>query len=433
MPKIAKKINIITLGCSKNVVDSEQFAKQAAIAGFDVVHNSDDTNFNIAVVNTCGFINDAKEESINMIFQLVNLKNSGKLEKIIVFGCLAQRYMNELRADIPEVDVFFGNYNAEDLLKLLNSDFEEPNKYDRLFESANHYAFLKIAEGCNRNCAFCAIPLIKGKYISRPLNDVVEEAKVLVKSGVKELILIAQDLSYYGYDIDKKFHLPELVEQLSKIEGLEWIRLHYLYPYLFPDELLDIIAENPKVCNYIDIPLQHISDNVLKAMNRGGTKQQTLDLLRKMKNKLPDATYRTTMLVGHPMETEADFNELVEFVKDFKFDKLGVFTYSEEEGTSASIKYPDSITEDIKAEREQVLMDLQRDISLPLNSAKVNQVLKVIVDRMEDDNYVGRSQYDSVEVDGEVLFASDTDLNPGDFCDVLITGFDEYDLFGKKI
>lgn len=433
MPKIAKKINIITLGCSKNVVDSEQFAKQAAIAGFDVVHNSDDTNFNIAVVNTCGFINDAKEESINMIFQLVNLKNSGKLEKIIVFGCLAQRYMNELRADIPEVDVFLGNFNVQELLHILESDFTETKKYDRLFESANHFAFLKIAEGCNRNCAFCAIPLIKGKYISRPINDVVEEAKVLVRSGVKELILIAQDLSYYGYDIDKKFHLPELIERLSEIDGLDWIRLHYLYPYLFPEKLLDIMANNPKVCNYIDIPLQHISDNVLKAMNRGGTKQQTLDLLNKMRNKLPDATYRTTMLVGHPMETEADFNELVEFVKDFKFDKLGVFTYSEEEGTTAAIKYPDSISEETKAEREQVLMDLQRDISLSLNSAKLNKVLKVIVDRMEDDNYVGRSQYDSVEVDGEVIFTATEELTIGEFYNVLITGFDEYDLFGKKI
>jgi ribosomal protein S12 methylthiotransferase len=433
MPKIAKKINIITLGCSKNVVDSEQFAKQAAIAGFDVVHNSDDTNFNIAVVNTCGFINDAKEESIDMIFQLVNLKNSGKLEKIIVFGCLAQRYMNELRADIPEVDVFLGNYNSQDLLRIIKSDFWELQKYDRLFESANHYAFLKIAEGCNRNCAFCAIPLIKGKYISRPIDDVVEEAKVLVHSGVKEMILIAQDLSYYGYDIDKKFHLPELIERLSEIDGLEWIRLHYLYPYLFPEKLLDIMANNPKVCNYIDIPLQHISDNVLKAMNRGGSKQQTFELLKKMRKQLPEATYRTTMLVGHPMETEDDFNELVEFVKDFKFDKLGVFTYSEEEGTTAAIKYTDSISEETKAEREQVLMDLQRDISLSLNSAKVNKVLKVIVDRIEDGKFIGRSQYDSVEVDGEVIFTATEELTIGEFYNVLITGFDEYDLFGKKI
>jgi ribosomal protein S12 methylthiotransferase len=433
MPKIAKKINIITLGCSKNVVDSEQFAKQAAIAGFDVVHNSDDTNFNIAVVNTCGFINDAKEESIDMIFQLVNLKNSGKLEKIIVFGCLAQRYMNELRADIPEVDVFLGNYNSQDLLRIIESDFWELQKYDRLFESANHYAFLKIAEGCNRNCAFCAIPLIKGKYISRPIDDVVEEAKVLVHSGVKEMILIAQDLSYYGYDIDKKFHLPELIERLSEIDGLEWIRLHYLYPYLFPEKLLDIMANNPKVCNYIDIPLQHISDNVLKAMNRGGSKQQTFELLKKMRKQLPEATYRTTMLVGHPMETEDDFNELVEFVKDFKFDKLGVFTYSEEEGTTAAIKYTDSISEETKAEREQVLMDLQRDISLSLNSAKVNKVLKVIVDRIEDGKFIGRSQYDSVEVDGEVIFTATEELTIGEFYNVLITGFDEYDLFGKKI
>ncbi|MDD2386838.1 MAG: 30S ribosomal protein S12 methylthiotransferase RimO [Bacteroidales bacterium] len=432
MAKVAKKINIITLGCSKNVVDSEQFAVQASIAGFEVVHNSDEIDFNIAVVNTCGFINDAKEESINMIFQLVILKNSGKLEKIIVFGCLAQRYMNELKAEIPEVDVFCGNYNLKELLNLIDADFNETHKHDRILDSPGHYAYLKIAEGCNRKCAFCAIPLIKGNYVSRPKTDIIEEAQMLASKGVKELIIIAQDISYYGYDIDKKLHLPELVEELSKIEDIKWIRLHYLYPFLFPENLLDIIANNPKVCNYIDIPLQHISDNVLKAMNRGATKKQTLDLLTKMRKKLPDATFRTTMLVGHPTETDEDFNELLEFVKEVKFDKLGVFTYSEEEGTSAAKNYNDDISEDVKNSRADILMDTQREISLSLNSLKLNKTLRVIVDEFDGEMYYGRSQYDSVEVDGEVVFTSDTELFAGDFCDVIITAFDEYDLFGEK-
>ncbi|MDD2634411.1 MAG: 30S ribosomal protein S12 methylthiotransferase RimO [Bacteroidales bacterium] len=432
MLKVAKKINIITLGCSKNVVDSEQFAVQASMAGFEVVHNLDEIDFNIAIVNTCGFINDAKEESINMIFQLVNLKNSGKLEKIIVFGCLAQRYMNELKAEIPEVDVFCGNYDVSELLNLIEADFDKKHKYDRILDSPGHYAYLKIAEGCNRQCGFCAIPLIKGNYVSRAKSDILEEAQVLASKGVKELIIIAQDISYYGYDIDKQLHLPELIEELSKIKDIKWIRLHYLFPFLFPESLLDIIANNPKVCNYIDIPLQHISDNILKKMKRGATKKQTLELLSKMRQKLPDATFRTTMLVGYPTETEEDFNELLEFISEFKFDKLGVFTYSEEEGTSAAKKYTDNISEEVKNHRADILMERQREISLSLNSLKLNQTLRVIVDDFDGDMYHGRSQYDSVEVDGEVVFTSDVDLVAGEFCDVIITSYDEYDLFGEK-
>ncbi len=433
MDKVAKKINIITLGCSKNIVDSEQFAAQAVIAGYKVVHNSSELDFNIAVVNTCGFINDAKEESINMILQLVDLKNNTKLEKIIVFGCLAQRYMNELKSEIPEVDVFLGNYNVKKLLNVISSDFKANRKYDRLYESQGHYAYLKIAEGCNRNCAFCAIPGIKGKFISRSMSDILEEAKILVDSGVKELILIAQDLSFYGYDIDKKLHLPELVEKLSEINGVEWIRLHYLYPFLFPERLIKVIANNPKVCKYVDIPLQHISDNVLSAMNRGGTKQQTLDLLAKFRKEIPGVTIRTTMLVGHPGETEQDFQELLDFIQEQKFDRLGVFTYSEEEGTIAAEKYEDSISEEVKETRADQIMDVQRDISYKLNSEKVGKIYKVLIDREEDGVFFGRTEFDSVEVDGEVIIESVEDLKIGNFYIVKITSFDEYDLYGEKI
>ncbi len=433
MDKIAKKINIITLGCSKNLVDSEQFAAQALESGFTVVHNSSELDSQIAVVNTCGFINDAKEESINMILQLANLKVEKKLEKIIVFGCLAERYMNELKKEIPEVDVFIGNYNVQELLDNLEIDFHSEAKYNRVFDSPGHYAYLKIAEGCNRKCAFCAIPSIKGKYISRHFNDIVEEARDLASVGVKEIILIAQDLSYYGYDIDKEFLLPDLVEEISRIEGVEWIRLHYLYPFLFPEKLLEVMKNNPKVCKYVDIPLQHISDRVLKAMNRGGTKEQTLNLLSKMKEYLPEASFRTTMLVGHPEETEADFEELLKFVAEFKFEKLGVFTYSEEDGTIAAEKFSDSISQEIKDERAENLMGVQREVSEELNQLKIGIVVKVIVDAVNGDRYVGRTEFDSVEVDGEVLFTSDKELKPGDFCDVEILSSDEYDLFGKKI
>jgi len=430
MDKIAKKINIITLGCSKNLVDSEQFAAQARIAGYNVVHNSSDLDFQIAIVNTCGFINDAKEESINMILQLANLKENQELEKLIVFGCLTERYMDDLKAEIPEVDVFIGNYDVNALLDSLQIDFVEDKKYDRLYDSPGHYAYLKIAEGCNRKCAFCAIPGIKGKYVSRQMADILTEAKQLADDGVKEFILICQDLSYYGYDIDRKFLLPELVEELSKIEGVEWIRLHYLYPFLFPEKLIDVITNNPKVCKYIDIPLQHITDRVLSAMNRGGTKQQTIELLAKFRAKMPDAVIRTTMLVGHPQETEEGFNELLEFVAEQKFDRLGVFTYSEEEGTSAADKFEDDVPESVKFEREERLMELQREISYNLNSKKVGKIFKVILDREEEEGFIGRTEFDSVEVDNEVIIESTEKLKIGEFYNVEITGFEDYELFG---
>jgi ribosomal protein S12 methylthiotransferase len=432
MAKIAKKINIITLGCSKNLTDSEQFAAQAAAAGFEVVHNSQVSDFEIAFVNTCGFINDAKEESINTILELVDLKANKKLKKIVVFGCLAERYFSELKTEIPEVDVFVGNYDLQKLMDSIESTAID-NNYDRVFDSEGHYAFLKIAEGCNRNCAFCAIPLFKGKFVSRDMSDIIQEAEFLAAKGVKELILIAQDVSYYGYDLNKNLQLPDLVERLNCIEGIEWIRLHYLYPFMFPARLLDVISENSKVCKYIDIPLQHISDKVLKAMNRGGTKQETITLLDKIRQQIPNAVIRTTMLVGHPGEGEEEFQELLDFVKEQRFDRLGVFTYSEEEGTRAAANHEDSIPQEVKEERAQALMDIQREISAELNMARIGKIFKVIVDRKELDYYVGRTEFDSVEVDNEVIITSDEELLIGSFYNVKINSSGDYELFGEKI
>lgn len=433
MTKIEKKINIITLGCSKNLVDSEQLAARLEANGYSVEHNYEGFDFNIAIVNTCAFINDAKEESINTILELINLKNNSQLEKILVFGCLSQRYMRELKEELPEVDIILGNYDADQLISSIDADTNKGNKYSRLFDSPGHYAYLKIAEGCNRNCSFCAIPLFKGNYVSRTEEDIIDEAKYLAANGVKELILIAQDLCYYGYDTKKEFLLANLVEQLSKIDGVEWIRLHYLYPFLFPDKLIDVIATNPKVCKYIDIPLQHISDKVLKAMNRGGTKQQTIELLNKIRQRIPEVIIRTTMLVGHPEETEQEFNELLDFIKEQKFERLGVFTYSEEEGTRSALNFEDKLSEDEKNERADKLMEIQQEISLDLNSKKLGKVYKVIIDRIEDEYYVGRTEFDSVEVDNEVIITTDKELELGDMCYVKITGFDDFELFATTV
>jgi len=441
MVKNAKKINIITLGCSKNLTDSEQFAFQAAAAGYQVVHNSHKSDFDIAFVNTCGFINDAKEESINTILELVNLKRlkeSGKnknikLEKIIVFGCLAERYLSELKKEIPEVSFYSGNYNLIELLSYIDASPYVSSKYCRIFESHGHYAYLKIAEGCNRNCSFCAIPLIKGKYVSRKSTDILEEARVLAKMGVKELILIAQDLCFYGYDMKKEYSLPNLINKLSEIDGIEWIRLQYLYPFLFPEKLLDVIAENSKVCKYIDIPLQHISDKILKRMNRNCTKKDIVDLLDRIRKKMPDAAIRTTMIVGFPGEGEKEYKELLSFIKEQKFDRLGVFTYSEEEGTKAAKDFSDRISQETKNKRAEMIMAEQSIISKNLNAQKFGNVYKVIIDRMEGNHYIGRTEYDSVEVDNEVVIDADEKLIIGNFYDVEITDFDIYDLYGKKI
>jgi ribosomal protein S12 methylthiotransferase len=432
MTKFDKKINIITLGCSKNLVDSEQLAAKLQENGYEISHNCNTLDFEIAIVNTCGFINDAKEESINTIIELVDAKNNSKLESIIVFGCLSERYMNELKEEFPEVDVFLGNYEPDKILAFLNKK-NTNQKYKRIFDSQGHYAYLKISEGCSRNCAFCAIPLFKGKYISRDMEDILDEARYLASTGVKEFILIAQDLCYYGFDKNKAFQLPELVDNISKIDGVEWIRLHYLYPHLFPEGLTEIIATNPKVCKYIDIPLQHISDKVLKAMNRGGTKEQTRQLLKSIRAKIPDAAIRTTMLVGHPHEGEAEYNELIEFVKEQKFDRLGVFTYSAEEGTQSYYKYTDDISEKIKNERAGQIMEIQQQISYGLNSEKVGKTFKVIIDNKEGDTYIGRTEFDSVEVDNEVIISSENILKIGEFYDVKITGFNDFELYGVVV
>ncbi|MDR2836917.1 MAG: 30S ribosomal protein S12 methylthiotransferase RimO [Bacteroidales bacterium] len=425
------KINIITLGCSKNTVDSEQLAAKLKNNGFEIVHNSENLDFDIAIVNTCGFIDAAKEQSINAILFLINAKKNKQLRKIIVFGCLAERFMDSLKTELPEVDIFLGNYNADEILKSLNIN-KKNNKYERIFENQKHFAYLKIAEGCSRNCSFCAIPLIKGKYISRPENEILEEANFLAKNGVKEIILIAQDICYYGFDIEKQFLLPDLIEKLSQISGIEWIRLHYLYPFLFPEKLISIIKENPKVCKYIDIPLQHISNKVLKAMNRGGTKEQTINLLEKIRKEIPKAAIRTTFLLGHPEEENNDFNELLDFVKIQKFDRLGVFTYSEEEGTASQKNYHDLISARVKNSREKKIMELQSDISFKLNQQKIGKTYKVIIDsKTDDENYIGRTEYDSPDVDNEVLIFSQKPLLIGNFYQVKIIETNEFELIGS--
>ncbi len=418
------------MGCSKNLVDSEQLAAQLIANGYEVELDSENADAEIAFVNTCGFINDAKEESISAIFELANLKGNSNLQKIVVFGCLSARYYEELKAELPEVDFLCGNYNLDELLTFLNKKPVAENRYDRLQNSEGHYAYLKISEGCVRNCAFCAIPLFKGKYVSRKMNDIIEEAEHLANNGTKELILIAQDLCYYGYDTEKQFMLPELVERLSQIDGIEWIRLHYLYPFLFPEKLLDVIKNNPKVCKYIDIPLQHISDKILKGMHRGGTKRQTVDLLNKIRTTIPEAIIRTTLLVGFPGEGEDEFAELVDFVKEQKFDRLGVFTYSEEEGTDAEKEFADDIPQETKDARAEKIMLVQQEISLQANLAKIGQTFKVIIDDIDDNSFIGRTEFDSVEVDNDVIFPYSDKYEIGDFVNVKIKNAGEYELYG---
>lgn len=430
-----RKINIVTLGCSKNVVDSEFLMKQLDSDGWEVIHDSDDTSAKVVVINTCGFIADAKEESTDTILRFVNAKNQGVIDRVYVMGCLSQRYKTELEGEIPEVDGFYGVTDLPVILKDLKTNYHQEDENKRMLTTPKHYAYLKISEGCNWGCGYCAIPLIRGKHISRTIESLIEEATQLAKDGVKELLIIAQDSTYYGLDIYGKRRLPELIEELSKIDGIEWIRIHYAYPSNFPMELICVIKNNPKVCKYLDIPFQHISDNMLKIMRRGLTKSETIDLVTKLRTEVPDIAIRTTFLVGHPGETEADFNELLEFVKESKFDRVGVFTYSEEEGTYAAKNHPDNITEKVKNIRLEALMELQQDISLNNNIKKEGKALKVIVDRFEGDYAVGRTEYDSPEVDQEVLvyIRSKKKVTIGDFISVKITQSDNYDLIGEMI
>ena len=427
------KVSVITLGCSKNLVDSEVMMAHLADGGYDVVHDKWTKSRNIVVINTCGFIDRAKEESINTIMEYADAKSKGKIEKLYVTGCLSQRYKDNLETEIPEVDAFYGTAELPRLLKNFRIDYKHELVGERFLTTPAHFAYMKISEGCNRTCSFCAIPLMRGKHISRPMEELLSEAKKLAASGVKELILIAQELTFYGIDIYKKRRLPELLRELANVEGIEWIRLHYAYPAQFPMEIIDEMATNPKVCHYLDMPLQHASDPVLSAMRRNITNAETIDLIKQIRAKVPDIAIRTTMLVGFPGETEEDIEKMKEFMEQVKFERLGVFTYSHEEDTRAH-KAADDIPQEVKEARAAELMELQEGISLALNQQKVGNTYRVIFDRKEGGYFIGRTEYDSPEVDNEVLVsAENTYIRIGDFANVKITSAEEFDLYGEII
>jgi ribosomal protein S12 methylthiotransferase len=429
----SKKINIVTLGCSKNVVDSEKLLKQLNAGGFEVSYNSDDYNAGTVIINTCGFINDAKEESIDTILRFVKAQKAGHIDNLYVMGCLSERYADALKHEIPEVKKYFGVNNMSDVLNELGLNLRDDLLTDRTLTGPGHYAYLKISEGCNRTCAFCAIPYIRGKYISRPIEDLVKEALQLVQNGVKELILIAQDLSYYGLDLYKKQALPSLIKELLKIESLEWIRLHYLYPANFPHELIPLIRDNSRICRYIDIPIQHITDHMLGMMKRSHNRKETVAILRTIRKEIPDAVIRTTLIAGHPGEKEEDFLELKKFVAGFRFDRLGVFAYSHEEDTYSYNTYKDEIPEEVKESRVAELMEIQQNISAELNESYIGKTLKVIIDRKEGQFFVGRTEFDSPEIDQEVLVPAGHNLNPGTFYNIRITQSTEFDLYGEPV
>lgn len=425
------KINIVTLGCSKNLVDSEVLLSQLKGNEIDATHESEKNDANIIVVNTCGFIDNAKQESIDTILQYVDEKEAGRIDKLYVTGCLSHRYKDELDSEIPQVDAWFGTLELPNLLRTLGADYKHELIGERLITTPQHYAYLKISEGCNRPCSFCAIPLMRGKHVSKSIEQIVLEAQNLVKNGTKEIMLIAQDSTYYGIDLYGERRLAELLENLSAVEGLEWIRLHYAYPSQFPEEILPIMASKDNICKYLDIPVQHISDNVLKIMRRGITKRRTYEVLNKIKEQVPGITLRTTILVGHPGETEADFEELKQFVLDFQFDRLGVFTYSHEENTHAH-SLEDDIPAEVKQKRAEELMALQEEISIQKNKAKIGKTLKVIFDRKEGNYFIGRTEADSPEVDNEVLVeATNAFVRLGDFANVKITQAESFDLIGE--
>lgn len=429
----SKKINIVTLGCSKNVVDSEKLLKQLNSGGYEVFYNSDISKAETVIINTCGFINDAKEESIDTILRYVKAQKSGKIDNLYVMGCLSERYADALKNEIPEVKKYFGVNNIQDVLEELGVIYRKDLLTERTITGPGHYAYLKISEGCDRTCAFCAIPSIRGKYISRSIADLVKEASHLALEGVKEIILIAQDLSYYGLDLYKKQALPALITELLKIESFEWIRLHYLYPSNFPMELIPLIRNNPRICRYIDIPIQHITDNMLELMKRSHNRSETETILNIIRREIPDAVIRTTLIAGHPGETEKDFLDLRNFVSYFRFDRLGVFAYSHEEDTYSFNKYEDDIPEDIKEQRVAELMQVQQNIASELNQEYIGRTMKVIIDRKENEFFIGRTEYDSPEVDQEVLIESHFDIQPGNFYNVLITKTTEFDLYGELV
>jgi len=424
------KINVVTLGCSKNVYDSEVLMGQLKANNKEVVHEEEG---NIVVINTCGFIANAKEESINTILEFVKKKEEGTVDKVFVTGCLSERYKPDLEKEIPSVDQYFGTTELPNLLKALEADYKHELIGERLTTTPKNYAYLKIAEGCDRPCSFCAIPIMRGKHKSTPMEDLVIEAEKLAVKGVKELILIAQDLTYYGLDIYKKRNLAELLQKLIKVEGIEWVRLHYAFPTGFPLDVLDVMREEPKICNYIDIPLQHISDSVLKSMKRGFGKEKINNLIKDFREKVPGMVIRTTLIVGYPGETEENFQELKQWVSDMRFERLGCFTYSHEENTSAYL-LEDDVPEEVKMQRANEIMEIQSQISWELNQEKIGKKFKVIIDRKEGNYFIGRTQYDSPDVDNEVLINAEKDyIRTGDFAMVKITGAEDFDLYGEVV
>ena len=427
-----KKINVITLGCSKNTVDSEHLMARLAAAGYAVLFDSDRTDAKVVVINTCGFIGDAKQESIDMILRAAAAKNAGKIERLFVVGCLSERYADELRAELPEVDEFFGARTWDGIVRALGAAEDPTLETERHLTTPKHYAYLKISEGCNWKCGYCAIPLIRGGHVSVPMERLEEEARKLAAGGVKELIVIAQDTTYYGLDLYGRRMLAELLRRLCRIGGIEWIRLHYAYPTAFPDEVIEVMASEPKICKYLDIPFQHISDAQLASMHRRHTKAEAMELIGRLRGAIPDLALRTTLLVGYPGETEADFEELLAFVREVRFERLGVFPYSEEEGTWSAENLRDDIPETIKQQRAERVMALQNEISLENNRRRVGRTERVIIDSRQGDWYVGRTQYDSPEVDQEILIpASERRLLRGHFYDVTVTSAADYDLYGE--
>ena len=426
------KVNIITLGCSKNLVDSEVLSGQLRANDIDVVHENKKIDHNIVVVNTCGFIDKAKEESVQAILEQVELKRKGKLDKVYVTGCLSERYKNNLEAEIPEVDAYFGTLELPQILKQFEVDYKAELIGERFLATPSHYAYMKISEGCNRTCSFCAIPLMRGQHVSKTMEQLVAEATGLVRSGVKEIMLIAQELTYYGLDIYKKRSLPDLLNRLADIEGLEWIRLHYAYPSKFPLEILDVMRDRPNICNYLDMPLQHASDRMLKAMKRQITRAEMDELIHAIREKVPGICLRTTLIAGFPGETEADIVSLQDFLTQHRFDRVGIFTYSHEEGTSAH-DLIDDVSAEEKESRAQQVMETQQEISLELNQQKLGQVFKTLIDKKEAGRYLGRTEFDSVEVDNEVIIQTDKKLKIGSFVNVRITKAYDYDLEGEIV
>ncbi|MGB4415621.1 MAG: 30S ribosomal protein S12 methylthiotransferase RimO [Paludibacter sp.] len=425
-------VDIVTLGCSKNLVDSEQLMRQFDALGYKVRHDAEKPDGEIVIINTCGFIGDAKEESINTILQFAERKKKKKMDKLFVMGCLSERYLKDLQTEIPEVDKFYGKFNYTNILTDLGQEYRADLRLERTLTTPKHYAYLKISEGCNRSCSYCAIPIITGKHRSRTMEDIENEVKYLVSQGVKEFQLIAQDLSSYGLDKYKSLKLPELVERLSDIPGVEWIRLHYAYPAQFPYDILRVMRERDNVCKYLDIALQHVSDNMLKIMRRNITQKQTYDLIKRIREEVPGIHLRTTMLVGHPGETEQDIEELKEFMQFARFERLGAFAYSNEEGTHAYETYEDNIPEEVKQERLNEIMALQQTISAEINQAKIGTMLKVMIDRVEGENFVGRTEFDSPEVDPEVLIPLSTEgVKIGEFYKSKIMDASEFDLYGR--